>query len=104
MPGKIISVVDAVAGIVRVDRQAVALSPKEFALLSFMYERRGQVCSKDEIGEAVWPEYSDGVYDYQIENLVRRLRSRIEPDPASPQMLLTARGMGYKLMVREPVN
>ena len=96
--------VDAVAGIVRVDRQAVALSPKEFALLSFLFERRGQVCSKDEIGEAVWPEYSDGVYDYQIENLVRRLRSRIEPDPASPQMLLTARGMGYKLMVREPVN
>jgi DNA-binding response OmpR family regulator len=96
--------VDAVAGIVRVDRQAVALSPKEFALLSFLYERRGQVCSKDEIGEAVWPEYSDGVYDYQIENLVRRLRSRIEPDPANPQMLLTARGMGYKLMVREPVN
>ena len=96
--------VDAVAGIVRVDRQAVALSPKEFALLSFLYERRGQVCSKDEIGVAVWPEYSDGVYDYQIENLVRRLRSRIEPDPANPQMLLTARGMGYKLMVREPAN
>ena len=37
--------VDASAGIVRVDRQAVALSPKEFALLSFLYERRGQVCS-----------------------------------------------------------
>ena len=96
--------VDASAGIVRVDRQAVALSPKEFALLSFLYERRGQVCSKDEIGIAVWPEYNDGVYDYQIENLVRRLRSRVEPDPANPQMLLTARGMGYKLVAREPVN
>ena len=96
--------VDAAAGIVRVDRQIVALSPKEFALLSFLYERRGQVCSKDEIGAAVWPEYSDGVYDYQIENLVRRLRSRIEPDPANPQMLLTARGMGYKLLARESLN
>ncbi len=96
--------VDAAAGIVRVDRQMVALSPKEFALLSFLYERRGQICSKDEIGAAVWPEYSDGVYDYQIENLVRRLRSRIEPDPANPQMLLTARGMGYKLVAREPLN
>jgi pSer/pThr/pTyr-binding forkhead associated (FHA) protein len=96
--------VDPAAGIVRVDRQVVALSPKEFALLSFLYERRGQVCSKDEIGAAVWPEYSDGVYDYQIENLVRRLRSRIEPDPANPQMLLTARGMGYKLVTREPLK
>jgi pSer/pThr/pTyr-binding forkhead associated (FHA) protein len=46
--------VDASAGIVRVDRQVVALSPKEFALLSFLYERRGQLCSKDEIGIAVW--------------------------------------------------
>ena len=93
--------VDAAAGIVRVDRQAVDLSPKEFALLSFLYEHRGQVCSKDDIGSAVWPEYLDSVYDYQIENLVRRLRSRIEPDPASPQLLLTTRGMGYKLVALE---
>lgn len=97
-------VVDAVAGIVRLDRQAVALSPKEFALLSYLYERRGQVCSKDDIGNAVWPEYQDAVYDYQIENLVRRLRSRIEPDPANPQLLLTERGRGYKLVIRERVD
>ena len=96
--------VDTVAGIVRLDRQAVALSPKEFSLLSYLYERRGQVCSKDDIGNAVWPEYRDGVYDYQIENLVRRLRSRIEPDPANPQLLLTERGRGYKLVVRERVD
>ncbi len=93
--------VDAAAGIVRVDRRIVALSPKEFALLAYLYERRGQVCSKDEIGHAVWPEYRDGVYDYQIENLIRRLRTRIEPDPANPQLLLTLRGLGYKLVVGE---
>jgi len=91
--------VDAVAGLVRVDRRMVELSPKEFALLAYLYERRGQVCSKDEIGSAVWPEYEESVYDYQIENLVRRLRTRIEPDPAEPQLLLTARGLGYKLVV-----
>ncbi|MEJ2736343.1 MAG: winged helix-turn-helix domain-containing protein [Anaerolineae bacterium] len=94
--------VDAAAGIVRVDRQAIDLSPKEYALLSYLYEHRGQVCSKDDIGLAVWPEYQDGVFDYQIENLVRRLRSRIEPDAANPQLLLTARGRGYKLVTREP--
>jgi DNA-binding response OmpR family regulator len=44
------------------------------------------------------------VYDYQIENLVRRLRSRIEPDPAKPQLLLTERGRGYKLVIREQVE
>ena len=83
------------------DRRAVALSPKAFALLSCLYEHRGTVCSKDDIGAQVWPEYRESVYDYQIENLVRRLRARIEPDPANPQLLLTVRGMGYKLVVRE---
>jgi DNA-binding response OmpR family regulator len=93
--------VDVPAGTVRVDRRLVELSPKEFALLAYLYERRGQVCSKDNIGYAVWPEYRQGVYDYQIENLVRRLRSRIEPDPNNPQLLLTMRGLGYKLIAQE---
>jgi hypothetical protein len=93
--------IDAAAGIVRVDRRVIQLSPKEYDLLAYLYERCGQICSKDEISTAVWPEYQDGVYDYQIENLVRRLRARIEPDPAEPQLLLTVRGRGYKLVARE---
>ena len=92
--------IDAAAGVVRVDRRAVALSAKEFALLIYLYERCGQVCSKDDIGEAIWPEYQEGVYDYQIENLVRRLRSKLEQNPAEPQLLLTVRGLGYKLLAR----
>jgi DNA-binding response OmpR family regulator len=90
--------IDVPAGIVRVNRQVVGLAPKEFDLLAFLYQRQGQVCSKDEIGTAVWPEYQDGVYDYQIENLVRRLRSKLETDPTTPQILLTVRGRGYKLI------
>jgi pSer/pThr/pTyr-binding forkhead associated (FHA) protein len=93
--------VDVTAGVVRVDRRAVTLAPKEFALLAYLYERQGEVCSKDDIGIAVWPEYQqEGVYDYQVENLVRRLRSKLEPDASDPQMLLTIRGLGYKLVVR----
>lgn len=85
------------AGIVRVNRRLVSLSPKEFALLVYLYERRGKVCSKDDIGRAVWPEYQEGIYDYQIENLVRRLRTKLEPDPGNAQLLITVRGLGYKL-------
>lgn len=88
------------AGVVRVNRFVVALSPKEFSLLAYLYERRGRVCSKDEIGGAVWSEYQSGVYDYQIENLVRRLRTKIEDDPTNPQLLLTVRGLGYKLVAQ----
>ncbi len=93
--------VNVAAGVVRVDRRLVELAPKEFALLAYLYERAGQVCSKDDIGNAVWPEYQEGVYDYQIENLVSRLRSKLEPDPANPQLLLTVRGLGYKLVRRK---
>ena len=83
---------------VRVNRRLVELSSKEFALLSHLYENRGKVCSKDEIGQVVWSEYQQGVFDYQIENLVRRLRTKIENDPNSPQLLVTMRGLGYKLV------
>ncbi len=89
------------AGIVRVDRHPITLAPKEFTLLTYLYEHNGAVCSKDDIGDAVWPEYQEGVYDYQIENLVRRLRTKLEPDPTNPLLLLTVRGRGYKLVTRE---
>jgi pSer/pThr/pTyr-binding forkhead associated (FHA) protein len=86
------------AGEIRVDRRLVQLSSKEFALLAYLYENRGKVCSKDEIGQAVWSEYQQGIFDYQIENLVRRLRTKIESDPNAPQLLVTMRGLGYKLV------
>ncbi len=90
--------VDLAAGIVRINRNPVSLSPKEFALLAYLYENRGRVCSKDEIGRAVWAEYQEGIYDYQIENLVRRLRTKIELDPNAPVLLLTIRGLGYRMV------
>jgi pSer/pThr/pTyr-binding forkhead associated (FHA) protein len=90
--------VDAVAGVVRLNRKVITLSPKEFTLLVYLSERSGEVCSKDEISQAVWPEYQQAVYDYQIENLIRRLRTKIESDPNNPQLLLTIRGLGYKLV------
>jgi pSer/pThr/pTyr-binding forkhead associated (FHA) protein len=85
-------------GVARINRKLLSLTPKEFTLLVYLYGKRGQVCSKEEIGRAVWPDYQDSVFDYQIENLVRRLRSRIEPDPDQPRMLITVRGLGYRLL------
>lgn len=90
--------IDADAGVVRVNRQIVELSPKEFVLLAYLHDHSNSVCSKDEIASAVWPEYATDVYDYQIENLVRRLRAKIEKDPSDPELLVTVRGLGYKLI------
>jgi pSer/pThr/pTyr-binding forkhead associated (FHA) protein len=52
--------INAEAGEVRLNRRLLTLSPKEFALASFLYNNRGKVCSKDEIGRAVWAEYQSG--------------------------------------------
>jgi len=90
--------IDEAAAVVRVNRKVVELSPKEYDLLVYLHSRKGEVCSKDEIGDAIWPEYQGGVFDYQIENLVRRLRTKLEPDPALPLLLITVRGRGYKLV------
>jgi pSer/pThr/pTyr-binding forkhead associated (FHA) protein len=91
--------IDTAAGIVRVDRQEIQLSAKEYALLAHLYDHSNEICSKDSIANAVWPEYQSGVYDYQVENLVRRVRTKLEPNPAEPIMLLTIRGRGYKLII-----
>jgi pSer/pThr/pTyr-binding forkhead associated (FHA) protein len=90
--------VDRAAGVVRLNRKVITLSPKEFTLLVYLEQHSGEVCSKDEISLAVWPEYQEAVYDYQIENLVRRLRTKIELDSNNPQLLITIRGLGYKLV------
>lgn len=92
------------AGIVRLNRHAIQLSPKEFALLAYLYENRGKVCSKDEIGRTVWSEYQAGIYDYQIENLIRRLRTKIESDANMPVLLITVRGLGYKLLGKTDIE
>lgn len=80
-----------------VNRMPVTLSPKEQSLFDVLYAAQGEVCSKQTIAEAVWPEYQAQVYDYQVESLVKRLREKLEPDPRNPALLLTVHGQGYKL-------
>ncbi len=75
---------------------APPLTVKEFQLLELLYNRKGQVVSKDEIARVVW-DYE--VFDYNaIDALVYRLRHRIEENPSNPRYLLTQRGFGYKLI------
>ena len=74
------------------------LSVKQFDLLYYLYQNHGTVVSKDEIARAVWPESSGDVYDANIDRMVSRVRSRIEPaSSAEPRFIYTIRGYGYKL-------
>ncbi len=68
----------------------------EFRLLCEMAANPGRVLSREQLLERVWG------YDYfgdgrLVDVHIRRLRTKIEPDPANPRHILTVRGMGYKL-------
>jgi energy-coupling factor transporter ATP-binding protein EcfA2 len=74
------------------------LTAKENLLLEYLKDHIGEVCEKDAIIQAVWPEdviFERGVRDESLAQLVRRLRVKIEADPASPHFIQTIPGRGY---------
>ncbi|MCH8223051.1 MAG: FHA domain-containing protein [Chloroflexi bacterium] len=74
------------------------LSRKEFDVLSLLYDRQGEACSKDEIAARGWPERAEvGVSDQEIGQCIHRIRRRIEPDPGAPRFVELIRGFGYRL-------
>ena len=76
------------------------LSRKEFDVLELLHERRGEACSKDDIAARAWADRTLGdVGDQEIEQCIRRLRIRVEPDPSQPRYILNIRGYGYKLAI-----
>ncbi len=83
-------------GTVTRDGVLLQLTKTEFKLLSALVAERGRVLSREELLERVWG------YDYfgdsrLVDVHVRRLRKKIEADPANPSVVTTVRGMGYRL-------
>jgi len=74
------------------------LTPKEFDLLNHLMANPNTVLTHKRLLEAVWgPEYADDVH--YLHAFVRRLRKKIEPDPAKPLYLLTEPWVGYQFHV-----
>ena len=75
-----------------------SLTAKEHLLLQYFLAHSNQVCEKDNLVRAVWSEdviFSQGIRDESLAQLVRRLRTKIEPDPANPTYIQTVPGRGY---------
>jgi two-component system response regulator RegX3 len=82
--------------LVTVGGQPVQLPLKEFDLLELLLRNVGRVLTRAQLIDRVWG--SDYVGDTKTLDVhVKRLRAKIEPDPAAPKHLLTVRGLGYKL-------
>ena len=81
--------------VVTVDIRTVAMPLKEFELLEILLRNAGRVLTRMQLIDRVWG--SDYVGDTKTLDVhVKRLRSKIEPDPAAPRYLVTVRGLGYK--------
>ena len=79
---------------VRKNGKALDLTLREFELLKFLSEKKGQVFSREILLKEVWD------YDYYgdmraVDVTIRRLREKIEDDPGKPVYILTKRGVGY---------
>ena len=80
----------------RLEGRPLELSPTEFRLLRTLVERGGAATSIEQIIRAVWSY--DGHDRHIVESNIHRLRRKIEPDPGTPQRLVTVRGFGYRLI------
>lgn len=86
-------VIDVRAHEVRVDGAPVAMPAREFALLRLFAEHPRQVFSRDRLFELCWESFGDRS---TVTTHIRRLREKIEDDPANPRYIVTIWGVGYR--------
>ncbi|AZK45440.1 response regulator transcription factor [Paenibacillus lentus] len=76
--------------------QEVTLTGKQFHIFKYLLRHLGQIMTKEQIYEAVWGEpYLEG--DKSLMVHIRHLREKLERDPASPEIIETIRGIGYRV-------
>lgn len=88
-------VVDTEKGRVTRDGRDVYLSALEHRLLLVFLSHRGKVLSRSQLLEEIWDAAGDFVNDNTLTVYIKRLREKIEEDPADPQIIRTVRGIGY---------
>ena len=79
--------------------RAVDLSAKEFRLLCYLAERRGELVTRDEALTEVWG-YDAMPTTRTVDVHIAGLRQKLEPTPRHPRYILTVHGLGYKLVAR----
>jgi DNA-binding response OmpR family regulator len=85
--------IDTRAHEVRLDDVPVAMPAREFALLRLFAEHPRQVFSRDQLFDLFWESFGDRS---TVTTHIRRIREKIEEDPASPRYLVTVWGVGYR--------
>lgn len=79
------------------DGEQVPMTPKEIEVLKFLWERKNQTVSRDELLTQVWG-YDDNISSRTVDNFILKIRQKMESDPAHPKHIITIHGVGYKLI------
>ncbi|MGI6663983.1 MAG: response regulator transcription factor [Christensenellaceae bacterium] len=84
--------VDFINRVVLIEEEEVSLTSKEFDLLQFLISNKGIVYDRETLLNEIWKQSGDA---RTVDVHVRRLREKIEQDPATPEYILTKWGVGY---------
>ena len=90
-------VVDTEKGTAMKNNKDLFLSALEYRLLLVFINNRGTVLTRNQLLDAIWDVAGEYVNDNTLTVYIKRLREKIEDDPANPQIILTVRGIGYKV-------
>ena len=77
--------------------RSLDLTPREFRLLEYLVEHRGEVVSREQLLDAVWG-YDTIPFTRTVDTHIGKLRKKIESDPSDPRLIITVHRLGYKLV------
>lgn len=89
--------IDTTSGIVKKDGKEVFLSALEYRLLLVFINNPKSIITRDRLLDELWDAAGEFVNNNTLTVYIKRLREKIEADPANPQIILTVRGTGYRL-------
>lgn len=79
------------------NNEEVKLSHREFEVLHFLWNHKGDIVSRDDLLKNIW-QYDEFPTTRTIDNFVLRLRQKVETNPNDPKIILTVHGIGYKMV------
>lgn len=77
--------------------QEVFLSALEYRLLLYFLQHKGKLVTRENLRDAIWDSAGEYVSDNALNVYVKRLREKVEDDSSNPRIILTVRGLGYKV-------
>jgi two-component system alkaline phosphatase synthesis response regulator PhoP len=77
--------------------EPIELSPREFEILQLLIAHAGETVSREQLLHHIWGQHAS-LYTRTIDAHITRLRQKIEPNPATPQFIITAHRVGYRLV------